>query len=63
MVWEYCQLEVKTGGFATSRIPDNCIAELNRLGQEGWELIQAIPTARAFGRTDFITFLFKREIR
>ena len=63
MIWEYCQLEMKTRGFATSRIPDNCISELNVLGKEGWELVQALPTARAFGRTDYVTFIFKREVQ
>ena len=63
MKLEYRQLEMKTKGFATSRIPDNCISELNSLGKEGWVLIQAIPTARAFGRTDYLTFILKRELR
>ena len=49
MKWEYRQLEMKTKGFTTSRIPDNCITVLNSQGKEDWELIQAIPTARVFG--------------
>ena len=61
MKWEYCQMEVKTKGFATSRIPDDCATELNALGREGWELVQVVPTARAFGRTDYVTFILKRE--
>ena len=42
MKWEYRQLEVKTGGFwdQSSRLPDHCVSELNRLGNQGWEVVK-----------------------
>ncbi len=62
--WEYRKLEVRAADFWdwSGRIPDSCIYELNRSGAEGWEVVQVIPLARAFGRTDYVTFILKREV-
>ena len=34
---------------------------LNKLGDEGWELVSAVGTNAADGRTNEIVLLFKRE--
>lgn len=34
----------------------------NALGREGWELVNTMPSARAYGRTRYVVCVFKREI-
>ncbi len=63
MAWEYRQLEVKTRGFFTARLPDSCFAELNALAREGWQVDKVLRLTRAFGRTDAVSFLLKRETK
>ncbi len=63
MKWEYRQYEVKTADFWAwqGNIPESVIIDLNRLGDEGWELVAAVPLSRVGGRTDFVSFLLRRE--
>ena len=65
MKWEYRQLEVKTGGFwdQSSRLPAHCVSELNTLGNQGWEVVQAVPMARHLGLTGYVVFILKRELQ
>ncbi|MDY6845115.1 MAG: DUF4177 domain-containing protein [Spirochaetota bacterium] len=61
MSWEYRQLQVKTDGLFTAKLPDSCFTELNTLAKDGWELKEIVRLSRALGRTDYITFVLKRE--
>ena len=63
MTQEYRQLQVKTKGFLTAILPDSCFTELNRLSKEGWEIMEVVRLSRAFGRTDHVSFVLKRESR
>jgi hypothetical protein len=64
MKWEYRQFEVKTADFSAwkSHIPESALLDLNRLASEGWELVSAVPLARVGGRTDFVSFILRREM-
>ena len=43
------------------RIPGSALIDLNRLAGEGWETVTAVPLARVGGRTDFVSFILRRE--
>ena len=61
--WEYkrVSLKVRGGSFRVLRLPDNCTERINLLGQEGWELVKAIPLQESLGRTAMLELIFKRE--
>lgn len=63
MRWEYRQYEVKSADSWTGagRIPETALIELNRLADDGWEVVTAVPLARVGGRTDFVSFILRRE--
>jgi hypothetical protein len=63
MKWEYRQLDVPTRGMLSARLPDDCFDELNRLANEGWELVQAIPVAVGAGMTERVIFILRRELK
>ena len=60
--WEYTQISVKIRGGVLSapKFEKDDISKIHLLGQEGWELIQAIPVNENFGRTATTYFIFKR---
>jgi len=64
MKWEYRQFEVKSADFWAwqGNIPESAIMDLNRLAGEGWELVTAVPLARVGGRTDYVSFILRREM-
>ncbi len=51
MNWEYATYEIAT------YIPEDLVSELNKIGEEGWELVTVIETT-----TPFLA-IFKREGR
>ncbi len=51
MTWEYATYEIAT------YIPEDLVSELNKLGEEGWELVTVIETT-----TPFLA-IFKKEGR
>ncbi len=63
MKWAYRQYEIKSADFWAwqAKIPESAMIDLNRLGDEGWELVTAVPVARVGGRTDFVSFFLRRE--
>lgn len=65
MKWEYktTTIKLKSGFWGNSNFPDNeQLDELLRpFGEEGWELINAVPNAEYHGQTTKILLFFKRQ--
>ena len=70
--WQYCQIEVGTGGgilkqFFADREPvetnlhHNWTGMLGKLGEQGWEMVSAFPSEGGRGRSP-LTYVFKRLI-
>jgi hypothetical protein len=59
--FEYKEFTVKTKGIVSAKIADTFLNQLNDYGKDGWELIQAVPFAQAYGRTSSVTFIMRRE--
>jgi hypothetical protein len=62
MKWEYRGLDVPTRGLLGVNLPQEFVEELNRLGQEGWEVAQAVPLAVGAGMTERVVFVLKRPM-
>ena len=60
--WEYISIKVEakgmTGGIPEVEDFDN---ELNKCGEEGWELVSCLPTAQVYGQSGEIIAVFKRR--
>lgn len=60
--WEYITIKVETegafGGILDVRNFDN---ELNKYGEQGWELVSCISTNAAYGKTREVIVVFKRR--
>jgi hypothetical protein len=62
MRWEYKSISIKTGGFLGGKVNHESLDhELNALGREGWEMVNAFDTNVAQGRTRDIVAIFKRN--
>lgn len=62
--YEYKVIKTKPEGFWNPKVePDKMIDEINRLGQDGWELVSALDTNVSYGQTNEIIMFFKREAR
>jgi hypothetical protein len=61
MKWEYRELDVPTKGLLGVSLPQEFVEQLNWLGQEGWELVQAVPLAIGAGMTERVVFVLKRQ--
>lgn len=49
-------------GFNKPKIDDKSIEiMMNKLGQDGWELVNAVPNAGGYGHLQSHTLYFKRE--
>jgi hypothetical protein len=64
--WEYKVITPKMEGWITKKVSDNTFEELNKLGQEGWELIGVTPVTANKGTswggtTASFVFFFKRK--
>ena len=61
-MFEYKVLTLKIDpGFDTPRIDDKEIQKaINRLGSEGWELVNVVPNAGGYGHLKSHTLYFKR---
>lgn len=55
--WEYRIINVRSENY---RLDPNAATELNRLGEEGWELVSITSVNFKSGATDNIAFVFKR---
>jgi hypothetical protein len=61
--WEYQTLKVEPGGWFGGKVDtDDLRAELNRLGQEGCELVNAFDTAFGQGASREVVAIFKRPV-
>ena len=60
--WEYTQLRVDLKGFWGVNLPDGYIDELNRLGDQGWELVELIPLDYGVQGTVSVVCLLKRPV-
>ena len=59
--WEYRTVQIDVGSWLGPNVePDAIDAELNRHGEEGWELVSALDVNAAEGSTTAIVALFKR---
>jgi hypothetical protein len=55
--WEYRIINVRSESY---RLDPNATVELNRLGDEGWELVSIGSVNFKSGATDNIAMVFKR---
>jgi hypothetical protein len=57
--WEYKIINVRSENY---RLDPNAATELNRLGQEGWEMTGMTSVNFKSGATDNIALVFKRPV-
>jgi hypothetical protein len=55
--WEYRVFNVRSENY---RLDPNSAQEMNRLGEEGWELVSLTAVNFKSGATDNIALVFKR---
>ena len=61
MKWEYKTLKLGASGFWGGKVDENEMEQyMNQLGQQGWELVTAVDTNKAYGETRDIFVIFKR---
>ena len=59
--WEYEVVKIEPGGFFGGKVGvDDLRAQLNRLGQQGWELVNSFETNMSEGRSREVILMFKR---
>lgn len=63
MRWEYRTIKIDTKGFFVGGKVDETALDqvMNRLGNQGWELVSALNTHREGGKSRHILAIFKRE--
>lgn len=57
--WEYRIINIRSERY---QLDPNASVELNRLGQEGWELVGLTSVNFKSGATDNIALVFKRPV-
>lgn len=57
--WEYKVVNIRSENY---RLDPNCSTELNRLGDDGWELVGLTSVNFKSGATDNIAMVFKRPV-
>ena len=64
-MFEYKVVETKAeqGWFSMKFSWTEIEVELNKLGQEGWELVNTVDLSRYQGGSTEVVFIFKREKR
>ena len=55
--WEYKIINIRSENY---RLDPNAVAELNRLGNDGWELVSITSVNFKTGAIDNIAMVFKR---
>jgi len=61
--YEYKTLTTDAKGFLGGKVnKDTFENELNKLGLQGWELVNSVATAQNYGSTRWIISVFKRKI-
>lgn len=60
--WEYVSIKVETKGFAGGILEiEGFDYQLNRLGDEGWELVSCFSTNQGQGTSREVIAVFKRR--
>lgn len=60
--WEYISVKVDTKGIRGGILDiENFDAELNRLGEEGWELVSCLSTNQGKGYSREVIAVLKRK--
>ena len=60
--WEYKTIDFDTKGFSGGLVDTAELnMELNRLGYEGWELVNCFTTSQSHGASRKLVAVFKRE--
>ncbi|MEM9555871.1 MAG: DUF4177 domain-containing protein [Acidobacteriota bacterium] len=57
--WEYKIINIRSEGY---RLDPNAVGQLNRLGEEGWELVGLTSVNFKSGASDNIAMVFKRPL-
>ncbi len=61
--WEYKVISKKIEGWINRSMPEDVVQELNELGAEGWELVNAAPvTAGSSYQTSAVVLFLKRKV-
>ena len=58
--FEYTQFSMETKGIFSASLNEAFLNQLNGLGKDGWEFVQALPVAQPYGKTGEIIFIMKR---
>lgn len=63
MRWEYKTIKIDAKGtFAGGKVDENALDQLmNRLGEQGWELVSALDTSMEGGKSRHVLAIFKRQ--
>lgn len=60
--WEYKTIEFETKGWAGGLLDINVFNEsLNKMGKDGWELVNCFDTSQAQGASRKVIAVFKRQ--
>ena len=61
--FEYKILSTDAKGFLGGKVDNDTFNnELNKLGMQGWELVNTVAMAQSYGSTRWLTSIFKRKI-
>lgn len=58
--WEYHIINIRSENY---RLDPNATQEMNRLGEEGWELVSTTSVNFKSGASDNLAMVFKRPVR
>lgn len=60
--WEYLSLKLETKGFLGGKFDTQELdSQLNRLGEEGWELVSCFATNKGYGESRYVIAVLKRR--
>lgn len=60
--WEYTSIKVETKGFMGGILEiEDFNYELNKFGEQGWELVSCLTTSSGQGTTREVVAVFKRR--
>jgi hypothetical protein len=63
MKWEYRTIKLGTRGVLGGKFDEHQLdAYMNQLGSEGWELVTAFDTNKAYGESRDVVVIFKRPL-
>ena len=62
MKWEYTTIHLAAHGFLGGKLDiEKFERMLNKLGKDGWELVNAFDTNQGYGATRDVIAVFKRQ--